>query len=45
MKPYIEVETSDEVDSEKPSLIEKIVDSIHKDIIDVLETVRETEKT
>ena len=30
---------------EKPSLIEKIVDSIHKDIIDVIETVKETEKS
>jgi len=36
---------SDETEHEQPSLIEKIVDSIHKDIIDVLETVRETEKT
>lgn len=30
---------------EKPSLVEKIVDSIHKDIIDVIETVRETENS
>jgi hypothetical protein len=45
MKPQEEVLTSDEVEHEKPSLIEKIVDSIHKDIIDVIETVKETEKT
>lgn len=28
-----------------PSLVEKIVDSIHKDIIDVIETIKETEKS
>ena len=30
---------------DKPSIVEKIVDSIHKDIIDVLETIRETENS
>jgi hypothetical protein len=35
----------DSLQEEKPSLVEKIVDSITQDIIDVLETVRETEKT
>jgi hypothetical protein len=29
----------------KPSLVEKIVDSIHKDIVEVIETIRETEKS
>jgi hypothetical protein len=27
-----------------PSLVEKIVDSIHKDIIEVIETIKETDK-
>ena len=30
---------------EKPSIVEKIVDSIHQDIINVLETIKETEKS
>lgn len=30
---------------EKPSLVEKIVDTIHQDIIDVIETIKETEKS
>jgi hypothetical protein len=40
-----EDDSSKEDKKEKPSLVEKIVDSIHKDIIDVLETVRETENS
>lgn len=30
---------------EKPSLVEKIVDSIQKDIVDIIETIKETEKS
>jgi hypothetical protein len=45
MKPQEEVIASDEIEYDKPSIIEKIVDSIHKDIIDVLETVKETENS
>lgn len=45
MKPAEEVKTSGKEDDEEPSLIEKIVDSIHKDIINVIETVKETEKS
>lgn len=40
-----EVEISPQEDKEKPSLVEKIVDSITQDIIDVIETVKETEKS
>lgn len=39
------VEVSPQEEAEKPSLVEKIVDSITKDIIDVIETVKETEKS
>lgn len=39
------VEVAPPEEKEKPSLVEKIVDSITQDIIDVLETVRETEKS
>jgi len=37
--------SSEEDKKEKPSLVEKIVDSIHQDIIDVIETIKETEKS
>lgn len=34
-----------EASKEKPSLVEKIVDSIHQDIIKVIHTVKETENS
>ena len=41
----IPLSSEEEDKKEKPSLVEKIVDSIHQDIIDVLETIKETEKS
>lgn len=37
--------TSPKEEKEKPSLVEKIVDSIHKDIINIIETIKDTEKS
>lgn len=37
--------SKEEDKKEKPSIVEKIVDSIHQDIIDVIETIKETEKS
>ena len=37
--------SQEETKEEKPSIVEKIVDSIHQDIINVLETIKETEKS
>lgn len=39
------VEISPQEEKEKSSIVEKIVDSITQDIIDVIETVKETEKS
>jgi len=41
----IPLSSVEEDKKEKPSLVEKIVDSIHQDIIDVIETIKETEKS
>lgn len=40
-----EVEKTEDMDGKKPSLVEKIVDSIQQDIIDVIETIKETENS
>lgn len=40
-----EVEKIEDMDEKKPSLVEKIVDTIQQDIIDVIETIKETEKS
>lgn len=40
-----EVSSPVEAEKDKPSIVEKIVDSIHQDIIDVIETVKKTEKS
>jgi len=37
--------TKKEKKTEEPSLVEKIVGSIHQDIIDVIETIKETENS
>jgi len=35
----------EEKKKDKPSLVEKIVETIHQDIVDVLEAIKETEKS
>ena len=45
MHPENNGDSSIETSTEKPSLVEKIVDSIHQDIIKVIHTVKETENS